>query len=122
MSTNQLTTGWIGKLIKPLSEEQAEVRNEELYKDGSDLRLNYEGTLVYLVDHQEELDQFAGLTLQDNAGMIEYHFLTEADGESLSVDHGKARRYIDIWYNGTDDSRSVLTLIEFEAMLEKEIE
>ena len=118
MSTNQIVSGWIAELRVALPKENVEEVSERLYKEGIGLGLNYEGTLLFMTEDQQELTEAVGITLHGNIPTL-HQFLSEAEVEGLGVDANTAYRFTEIWYDGGDDYRSTLTLEGYREMRSK---
>lgn len=111
MSDNRFTTGWMAELVEPISKESRDFVSGQLDKIG--VGLNYEGTLVYSIIEDEDLNLSFGVTFPS---------CYEAGGESLfnavwnqgfGVVRGSVRFFVDIWYDGTDSTHSCITKEEF---------
>lgn len=109
MSSNVVSSGVMVPLNRKITEEEREEWVEDLYDQGSSVRINYEGTLAYTDEGGEEYGIAFG-SLPTYEGDSEFEDLKQY---GLWVQGDKARTYRCCWYNGTDSDMSVLTLEEF---------
>lgn len=109
MSDNVLSWGWMIPLNRKLSSVEREELNEELYDNGDGIRINYEGTIAY-IDNGE--NNGYGIFFNDPKTLdtSDFDILRTYD---LSVDFEKAKFYVCHWYNGADSDMDMTTLEEF---------
>lgn len=108
MSDNVMSVGFMAPLITPLVKrsEELELLRERLW-GGSDLEINYEGTLVYSAENNDVY----GLHFGTQATVLD--FLKQLDEMGLSVDTSRIVFYTCLWYDGSYSDMSMLTLEEF---------
>jgi hypothetical protein len=105
MSDNVMSTGFMAVLKTPFGEERDE-KDEWLYEQGSDLRINYEGTLVY----SDIRSDGYGLTIHTGAAQaFDTDFVKECAKMELDIDPTTIRSYSCYWYNGVDSDMSMLS-------------
>jgi hypothetical protein len=109
MSDNVMSTGFMAVLKTPFGEERDE-KDEWLYEQGSDLRINYEGTMVY----SDVRSDGYGLTIHTaNPSTTNPSFIDECTKLGLEVDSSTIRGYSCYWYNGSDSDMGMLTVEKY---------
>ncbi len=109
MSTNVLSYGYMAPLVTPIKDRaEREELSERLYEE-SRIRLNYEGTLVYIdVGDREEF--FGGLFFTNPDHLTLFH--QELAEVKLEITH-EVKPYFAVWYNGTDSYMDDMKLEDF---------
>ena len=109
MSTNVNSYGVMAVLNPPLSKDLWEELTEKFYKDGVDVQLNYDCTLIYTIGDTSEY--FCGMVFHDLDGLED--FKKNLNKYHLTIDNDTCTSYNCVWYNGADSHMSTLTLDEF---------
>lgn len=110
MSENVYSTGFFAILSLPMNDEDSEILNEKLYDNGSNLRINYEGTLVY----SNHTGCMYGLNIEgDKNNNNKKDFIKECAVLNLNIDKKSIKSYNCIWYNGVDSDMAMLELEEY---------
>lgn len=110
MSETVVSYGAMAPLLSPVGNYKTEnwrMVADFLYENG--LVINYEGTLLFLVESKSYYDLGFIFTAQDEGKDLEI-MAKEAD---YPVDITKCKYFIDIWYNGSDSNHSEVTLEQF---------
>lgn len=111
MSENVTNTGQFAILKNPISENRSSELNDLFYENGSTLRINYDGTLVYTVkDDNIEGIKFYVPSSSNITDLI-------SDIPELSILDQSVTDYICTWYNGCDSDMSTLTLNEYKSKI-----
>jgi hypothetical protein len=114
MSDNVRSYGFIAVLKKPF--DDIEEINEKLWREESQVQVNYEGTLAYidfsLRKSCAERSDFYGLFI-GNEQRDPAELTIEAAEHGLDIDESTIKPYTCIWYNGTDSDMSTLEKEEF---------
>lgn len=119
MSENVRTTGFFAILKNPVSQDkEKEELSDKLY-DSSNLRINYEGTMVYSIETED--DCCYGLFISKDKTDISKkdisNFISECESNDLVISHKNISNYTCIWYNGVDSDMAMLTLEEYKNKL-----
>lgn len=122
MSTTVRGYGYVARLASKLTEERVEDISEALWETGSNLRLNYEGTLVYYdFMRNKPLSDREGIYFRQvgrgkgDEGRMEI-LKEEAEKYGLIIQDG-ILPFSCIWYTGVDAPMDQMTLGEFEEIL-----
>ncbi|MCT4602378.1 MAG: hypothetical protein N4A59_05615 [Marinifilum sp.] len=105
----------MAELKIPLSDEDRDDINEELYVFGSNLNINYEGTLLI----QSETTDIYGIAwnspaLYRDTMLEEIKNLPESLRDKLDIKEETSKTFSEVWYNGGDSEHSTITLEEFK--------
>jgi hypothetical protein len=111
MSENVMSTGLMVPLNRKITQEESEEWTEELWDQGSDVRINYEGTLAYTDIRGDEYGIRFGIA--SDFSLDAFQDLAQF---GLTVEEDKARPYSCYWYNGADSDMDMMTLEEFLTM------
>lgn len=108
MSENVASTGIMAPLNRKLADEEREELQELLWNQGSEVNVNYDGTIAYTDEGGEEY----GISFGD---MTNYSMEAFKDLEQFGVCavFEKARPYKCYWYNGCDSDMDMMTLEKF---------
>lgn len=106
MSENVFSKGYMAPLVNSMTSTEVELFNEMAYKEGVDLQVNYEGTLIYSNDQTDD----PGIAFS-SAGMYK-DFHNTVNATKCQITH-EASFYSCCWYNGSDSHMATLTLNEF---------
>lgn len=111
MSENVMSTGVMVPISRKLTRAERQEWGELLWEQGSNVRFNYEGTLVYT---QERGDEY-GIHFGDaqNFGPFWTQDFQILEQFGLSIQPTKARSYLCYWYNGVDSDMDMMTLENF---------
>jgi hypothetical protein len=116
MSSTVRQYGFIAALLKPLTSDEREEVNENLWSEKSNLSVTYDGALLYLDYNANKSmrirEDFYGLTL-GNQNFDETEFVEEAIRRGLDVDGNTITTYNCIYYNGGDSPLDMLTKDDF---------
>lgn len=114
MSETVRVQGYIAKLVKPFSDDERDAFMEENdWTPG----LNYEGTLFYVGDQLDDIyDLTIGNYIPDNFDRI----VKAAEKFGVEIDENSIRPFDCIYYNGGDCPIDMLTVEEYDSILEKE--
>ena len=111
MSTDVTSKGFMAPLMTPITDSEVrEDFNEDQYDKDSNIRINYEGTIIY---SEESADTY-GITFSDakQTGDSSSFIKACADaGHPIKESHIKG--YVCTWYNGSDSDMNMMTLEEF---------
>lgn len=116
MSSDQLTVGVSAVLKTPLTRDEREEISEELYDVGSDLEINYEGTLLYQVRHNDDVYgiSWSSESSPYRGSILEaVRKLEEPLRTRLDVDESTSKTFREVWYNGTDPLYKMVTLEDY---------
>jgi hypothetical protein len=122
MSSTVRQYGFVAVLLKPLSEEESEEANENLWNEKSELSVTYDGTLLY-VDYNSnkslsERENIYGLHLGSLAPQGLKQFIELAAASGFDLDLTTIQPYNCIYYNGGDSPLDMLTK---EKLLAKDV-
>lgn len=117
MSSTVRSYGFIAILSQPLTPAEREEFNEKQWSQNGPMRLNDEGTLLY-IDFNEPKPSSArediyGLFYGRSQEETVDDFLREVSKLQLAIDTGCIEPYTCIWYNGSDNPVSLLRKEEF---------
>lgn len=110
MSCDVMSRGLMAPLLTPVSREDYDDLMEQLWDDGSPLRINYEGTLAWIE-----------VTSEDGYG-LSFGVDNECSPEELGlaglvydlrIALDQARPFSCLWYNGSDSDMSMLSVEDF---------
>ena len=117
MSSTVRSYGFVALLDDPLTDEEREELSETLYDNKSCLKLNYEGTLVYIDFNQHEpydiREDIYGLNIGNTTSEGEQKFLKALKDNDLVITVGTIQPYNEIWYNGADSCISMITAEDY---------
>ncbi len=103
-----MSTGIMAPLNRKITDTEREEWDEILYAQGSNVRLNYEGTMAYTDDVCDEygiyFDKMSTLEQKQFDDLKQF-------GIHIIVEH--SRPYREYWYNGADSDHDMMTLEEF---------
>jgi hypothetical protein len=108
VSKSVMSSGIIVPLNRKLTREENAEWSETLWEQNSNVRFNYEGTLVYT---EERGDQY-GIHFGEMPSFTPSTFYW-IEQFGLSMLPTKARSYCCCWYDGVDSDMSMLTLEDF---------
>lgn len=121
MSSTVISKGFVA-IIKQFGDGETIIDlddlTEKLYDDGSLLRLNYEGTIVYsdVVPYPLK-EEFYGLNIgSTNNGSVQ-DFVEECYKHEIYIDENSVEAYSEIWYNGSDSEIGSLTAKKYLEIL-----
>lgn len=113
MSENVIIFGVMAPLTEPVGDYKTKTWSElsDLF-DTYGLYLNYEGTLIYTVEHEDAHGgiYFSKREFKDN-------FIKLVKDYEISVILEQIQFYTTLWYNGADSYMSEITIKEFEETL-----
>jgi hypothetical protein len=110
MSDNVMSSGFMAVLQTPFTEENREEKDEWLYEQQSNLRINYEGTMVFSDNRSDGY----GLSIHTNSAQaIDQGFVQDCNKLGLTIDPNTIRGYSCYWYNGSDSDMNMLTLEKY---------
>ena len=109
MSSNVMSAGVMVPLSRNLDYDERFEITEELYEQGSNVSINYEGTLAYTDVGADEYGITFG-AMPRYEGETAFQDLVQF---GLFVDGSKARPYKCLWYNGSDSDMDMMTLQDF---------
>jgi hypothetical protein len=108
MSESVMSSGIMVPLNHKLTYEERQKIDEDLFHSGSNVHINYDGTLAYTDDGGEEY----GISFGEmpEIGKNSFDCLTEYN---VHVIMEQAKPYRCYWYNGSDSDMNMLTLEKF---------
>lgn len=112
MSCYVVNTGFMAEIENPISRNEWSKYNDKFYEDDIGINLNYEGTIVYSTDTEENLGDYGLKIANTNINSIK-KFVENAKKYGLIIKEDTIRTYSCIWYNGADSDMSLLTLEEY---------
>lgn len=110
MSGYVVNTGFMAEIQNPVPENEWSKYNDKFYDDDADININYEGTIIYSTDTEEDVSDY-GLKFGNYNNVQQ--FVENAKKYGLIIKEDTIRTYSCIWYNGADSDMSLLTLKEF---------
>ncbi len=122
MSYTEFSYGFMIPIVGNVSEidrngiaENYEEISEMLYAAGASIKINYEGTIIYNdMNPDSERGNLEGIHLSSPLDTkILFDMIAEANKFKIKVNVDQAKKYMSIWYNGTDSYMSNITLKEF---------
>lgn len=123
MSTTVRGYGYVARLASKLTKERVEDISEALWETGSNLKLNYEGTLAYYdfmlntpLSFREDI-YFRQVGQAKNSEERKDALKEEAEKYGLFIQDG-ILPFSCIWHTGTDAPMDLMTLDEFEEILD----
>lgn len=100
-------------LNRKLNRDEYEEIDEKLYDLGSDIRINYEGTIAYTKTDKDYYGlHFLREISRENPTNVSSLFQQLKDFD-LGVDLNRAYPYRCLWYNGADSYMDMIILEEF---------
>jgi hypothetical protein len=108
MSDNVASAGIMAPLNRKLTDEEREEWQELLWDQGSDVHINYDGTLAYTDEGGNEY----GISFGNMASHSMESF-KDLEQFGVGVVTEKARPYTCYWYNGSDSDMDMMTLEKF---------
>jgi len=124
MSSTVKSYGFVALLNNPLNEEEREELAENLYDNKSGLKINYEGTVVYI-----DFNQHADYSVRENIYTLDIgsttpegqnRFIQAISENGLSIVYETIQPYSEIWYNGSDSCIDLITAEQFLEVINKE--
>lgn len=117
MSSTVKSYGFVAVLDTPIPEDEQEDLSELLYESKSKLRINYEGTLIYMDFNLHEpydvRENIYTMTIGETTKEGRALFTKAIYTADLTIAVGTIQPYEEIWYNGSDSVISCLTKEEY---------
>jgi hypothetical protein len=108
MSENVMSVGIMAPLNRKLTNEERDEWSEVLYKQGSAVNFNYEGTMAYTDEGGDEYGIYFG-----EMSSLDPNQFDDIKQFGLSIIEEQARPYREYWYNGADADHAMMTLEDF---------
>jgi hypothetical protein len=116
MSKDIMSFGVMALLASPLTTKtEREIVMNLLDNDGSILKINYEGTIVYS-DHYDARDDNYGIKILNEDLVRRFH--DELQKYKLNIIFHYSRPYHCLWYNGSDSDMSILKREQFKDLVD----
>jgi hypothetical protein len=110
MSENVGSSGIMVPLSRQMTEEEREEIQEAFRDNGTDVHINYDGTLAYTDNRSDGYGITFGVTI-DTDDLITIRQALNPYG--FGIVEYQSRPYSCYWYNGTDSDMDMMTLEEF---------
>lgn len=115
MSQTEVHYGFIVPLIGFKADHRELLRDALHDNDDDDVRVNYEGTLLF-VNMNDERDEIMITVVGEPSANGKQRIREICEKYSLKIDPLMMKPYVCIWYNGCDHPLCEMTLAEFRKL------